>query len=231
MKKEDRLAPPHKAKKKLDIDYCAYHMAAGILVILMIMSCSLAGNSDMNPGQTAILYKSDMKDEVHGHGYIMEYKKINTNNLSLLEYSHGSGSMNYSDVANSQQITDASGMYTYYVLDYYTNKWKSYPSNGDSYICYNKEYDNEHSPVIFAYGTGWYTSHPVAYNSLLKDKTEAKSYQEGISMDRQVEYAHGLKGDIAVNINCTGPTALLPGVGSLKMKIADNMSQGTMHVG
>jgi len=231
MKKEDRLMLPSRELKEINLSCCAYLIAAAVIVVLMIMGTSWAGDYDMNPGQTGAIYKSTTNDSVRGYGYIMEYKKINTNNLSLLEYSHGSGSMDYSDVASSEQKTDTSGMNYVSYLDYTTEKWELYYLNGDSVICYNKQYDNTYSPVTFTFGDGWYSSHPITYNSFLKDKTEAKSYQEGISMDRQVEYARGLKGDIAVDINCTGGTLTNIGTGSLSMKLDDNMIQGTMHVG
>jgi hypothetical protein len=236
MKKEDWLMPPSEALKELDMGYYAYRIAAAIFMLLMLMSSSWAGVQGMNPGQTGPIYNSETKSDVQGHGYIMEYNKINTNNLSMLEYSHGSGSMDSADVASSNQTTQSNSMYTYYVLDYTTEQWMQYQIGGNSVICYKKQYNNTQSPTTFDFGTGWYASHPITYNSLLKDKAEAKSYQEGISMDRQVEYARGLEGDIAVKINCTSPLETTPtsypiGTGSVSMKIADNMSHGSMHVG
>jgi len=50
-----------------------------------------AGLYDLNPGMEAVKYKHEMTDDVAGQGYVMEYKRVNTNNLSLFEYSHGSG--------------------------------------------------------------------------------------------------------------------------------------------
>lgn len=110
--------------------------------------------------------------------------------------------------------------------------WSKRPRRApNSIVTYTRQYDNIQSPTAFAYGTGWYANHPIEYNSLIKDKTEAKSYQESASMHRQVEYAHALKGDIAVEINCTGPTDKADGKGILSMKIDDDMTQGTLHIG
>ena len=50
-------------------------------------------------------------------------------------------------------------------------------------------------------------------------------------MHRQVEYARALKGDIAVDMNCTAPTATVSGKGSISMKIDDDVTQGTLHIG
>jgi len=157
----------------------------------------------------------------------VEYKSVNTNNLSLLEYYHGSGSADMADVLNSEQKTTSG---SYYVLDY-DGKMKKMEKGANSIVTYTRQYDNIQSPTAFAYGTGWYAAHPIQYNSLIKDKTVAKSYQEAASMHRQVEYAHALKGDIAVDINCTGPTDKADGKGILSMKIDDDITQGTLHIG
>lgn len=163
----------------------------------------------------------------------MNYQKVNTNNLSMLEYSHGSGTMDFADIMSAAQTTTTSSAgYYYYYLDPNGLLQKA-PKGGNSVISYTKQYDNVQSPTAFAYGTGWYAAHPVVYNSLLKDKNDAKSYQEGISMERQVEYARGLKGDIGIDLNCTGPYAASVGYGkgTASMKIDDNVIEGTMHIG
>lgn len=182
---------------------------------------------DCNPGKEAIKYKHEITDDVTGQGFAVEYKNVNTNNLSLLEYYHGSGSVDMADLLNSEQKTTGG---SYYILDD-AGIVKKVEKGANSIVTYTRQYDNIQSPTIFAYGTGWYANHPIEYNSLLKDKTEARSYQEAASMHRQVEYARALKGDIAVDINCTGPTATADGKGILSMKIDDDVTQGTLHIG
>jgi len=196
--------------------------------MLVLSGLSWAETWDFNPGQQAVSHKHEMTNDVTGQGYAMEYKKINTNNLSLLEYFHGSGSMDLADTLNSEQKSTHSS--TYYYLDY-DGRWVKSCKGANSAISYTRQYDNIQSPTAFAYGTGWYASHPVGYNSLLKDKTAAKSYQESASMHRQVEYARALKGDIAVDINCTGPNDKADGKGILSMKIDDEVTQGSLHIG
>jgi hypothetical protein len=196
--------------------------------MLVLAGMSWAGDFDFNPGQEAVLHQHEMTDDVSGNGYVMEYKKINTNNLSLLEYFHGSGSMDLADILNSEQ--KSTHISTCYYLDY-DGQWQKKCRGAGSAISYTRQYDNIQSPTAFAYGTGWYASHPVGYNSLLKDKTVAKSYQESASMHRQVEYARALKGDIAVEMNCTGATATEDGKGILNMRIDDDVTQGTLHIG
>lgn len=210
------------------------HFIVGIgsaLILLLIMAgISWAGNWDFNPNQEAVKHRSDVTSDVQGTGYFMEYTKVNTNNLSMMEYSHGSGTMDFADVLYNEQKTTHASSYIYW-MDYNTGLWtRKYPG-ASSTITYTRQYDNVQSPTNFAYGTGWYATHPVGFNSLLKDKNVAKSYQESASMHRQVEYARALKGDIAVDMNCSAPTATVAGKGSISMKIDDDVTQGTLHIG
>jgi hypothetical protein len=214
------------------MEHLIVRTVSGLILLLIVAANSWATiydfsyyQNNMNP----IKYKADVTDDVTGIGYVMEYKKANTNNLSLWEYSHGSGSMDFADILYSEQKTTHSG-YVYYI-DYDTGKWVRKDPGASSAITYTRQYDNVQSPTNFAYGTGWYAAHPVTYNSLLKDKTQAKSYQEAVSMGRQVEYAHALKGDIAVDMNCTAYTATVSGKGLASMKIDDDVTEGTLSIG
>ncbi|MCK9565140.1 MAG: hypothetical protein M0Q43_03710 [Methanothrix sp.] len=204
---------------------------SGLILLLVVTGLSMAGNWDFNPNQEAVKHRHDLTSDVSGTGYAMEYMKINTNNLSMLEYAHGSGTMDYADVLYDEQKSIVSTDNVYWIIDLTTGEWKKKYGSANSVITYTKQYDNIQSPSTFSYGTGWYDSHPVVYNSQLKDKNEAKSYQESASMHRQVEYARALKGDIAVEINCTGPNDSSDGKGFLKMKIDDDVTSGTLHIG
>ncbi|OPX77466.1 MAG: hypothetical protein A4E44_00063 [Methanosaeta sp. PtaB.Bin018] len=199
-----------------------------LILLLAIIGSSLAGTFDFNPGQEAVKHRNDVTSDVTGTGYVMEYVKVNTNNLSMLEYNHGSGSMDFADILYDEQKTTSN---TIYWIDYTTGAWTKGNAGPNSAITYTRQYDNVQSPTAFAYGTGYYAAHPVIYNSLIKDKNIANSYQESASMHRQVEYARALKGDIAIDLNCTAPTATASGKGSISMKIDDEVTQGTLHVG
>jgi len=207
-------------------------MASCFVLLFIIAPICWAGLYDLNPGMEAVKYKHEMTDDVTGQGYMMEYKRVNTNNLSLWEYSHGSGKIDQADILNSEQKTTHSN--TYKMYDYaekggYAVREKAGGAN--SVISYTRQYDNIQSPIAFAWGAGYYASNPIRFNSLLKDKTEAKSYQESASMHRQIEYARAVHGDIAVDMNCTGASATADGKGTLSMKIDDEVTSGTMHVG
>jgi len=202
--------------------------------ILLFMAAPIcwAGLYDLNPGMEAVKYKHEMTDDVAGQGYVMEYKRVNTNNLSLFEYSHGSGKIDQADILNSEQKTTHDN--TYYIYNFLEKggyDFRKKAGGANSVISYTRQYDNIQSPTSFAWGTGYYAANPISFNSLLKDKTEAKSYQESASMHRQIEYARAVTGDIAVDMNCTGATSTTDGKGTLSMKVDDEVTQGTLHVG
>jgi len=224
-------------------------VVSGLIMLLLVTGLSLAGDFDFNPGQVPVQHKNDVTSDVVGTGYFVEYSKVNTNNLSMLNYAHGSGTLDFADELSDQQKTSSTLYYIGYLSKSNTgNKtvdakqnnisamlggadWMTTPSGASSKITYTRQYDNVQSPTSFAYGTGWYAAHPVIYNSLLKDKNEARSYQEATSMHRQIEYARAIKGDISVDINCTAPTAKVDGKGSMEMKVDDEVTQGTLHIG
>jgi len=216
-----------------------------VLLLLVTTGLSAGLVQNLNPAAydygtsaSSFLYTDTASESVEGTGYVMEYHNVNTNNLSLQEYMHGSGSFKHADVLSAQQKTSGSltyskGVYSgsvYFVIDSYTGKWKAVQSGASSVISYTKQSEMTQAPSLFAFGTGWYSTHPVAYDSLLKDRTEANSYQEGTAMLHQLEYARAYVGDIAVDLNCTGPTDTADGTGFTHMKIDDDMTQGTIHV-
>lgn len=203
-------------------------VVSGLILLLLVTGLSWAGNFDFNPGQVPVKHKNDVTSDVQGEGYFVEYTKVNTNNLSMLNYAHGSGTMDFADILYDEQKTTSKSIY---YIDYDTWEWTKGQAGASSKITYTRQYDNVQSPTSFAYGTGWYAAHPVIYNSLLKDKNEARSYQEATSMHRQIEYARAVKGDISVDINCTAPTAYVDGKGSTEMKVDDEVTQGTLHIG
>ncbi len=209
------------------------YILAALLSMLMLLGLSWAGTNDYNPAfegtRDPIKYTYEYQDDVEGDGYMMVRTNVNTNNLSLLEYMHASGTIDYADLLNSKQKT------THTSDNYYTiGKDGAFVKNSkgaNSEITYTIQKDIVQSPYAFGFGTGYYAANPLLYNSLIKEKTVAKSYQEAAMMHHQLEYAHAYKGDIAVNLNCTGPIYGAKGKGTISMKIEDFVTQGTVHVG
>jgi len=201
--------------------------------MLMLSGPSWAGSNDYNPAyegtRDVFKYTYEYEDDVEGDGYMMVRTNVNTNNLSLLEYMHGSGTIDYADILKSKQKTTHSSDSYYLIGEDGSFVKKSKGANSE--IDYTIQKDLVQSPQVFAFGTGYYAVNPIIYNSLLKEKTVAKSYQEAAIMHHQLEYAHAYKGDSAVNLNCTGPTAEAKGKGLISMEIEDFVTQGTVHVG
>jgi len=204
-----------------------------LLLMQILCSPSWAGINDYNPayeGTRAVFtYTYENEDDVEGEGYMMVRSNVNTNNLSLLEYMHASGTIDYSDLLSSRQKTTHTSD-SYYVM----GKDGSFVKNSkgaNSEITYAVQKDLVQRPYAAAYGTGWYIARPIIYDSLLKEKTVAKSYQEAAVMHHQLGYARGYDGSVGVSLNCTGPTTEAEGTGLIRMKIDDYVSQGMVRIG
>jgi len=80
-----------------------------------------------------------MTDDVTGQGYVREYKKINTSNLSLREYFHGSCSMDLADILNFEQ--KSTHISSCYYRDY-DRQWTKKYRGASNVISYTRLYDN-----------------------------------------------------------------------------------------
>jgi hypothetical protein len=206
----------------------------GAVLLMLLISAGFAyaaGEPAENPDGYYIENTNDFQQDVSGEGYVMVYQYVNTNNLSLKNYMHGSGTMDMATLINSKQKTTT--------VDYYPEKiGKSYNTldllgtnkNYDSVVSFTEQNEMTQAPEGFVYGTGWYASHPVLYNSLLKERTDAKNYQAGAEMLHQIEYARGFRKDVGVTLNCTGPIVKAKGAGLVQMKLEEDVLQGTVHV-
>jgi hypothetical protein len=207
----------------------------GAVLLLLLISVGFAcaaGEPAMNPNGYYIENTHEFQQDVSGEGYAMVYQYVNTNNLSLKNYMHGSGIMDSATLINSKQKTTSVDYFPEKVGSTYQNANKLYTNkNYDSVIGFTEQNEMTQSPQGFVYGTGWYASHPVEYNSLLKERTDVRNYQAGTQMLHQIEYARGFRKDIGVDLNCTGPILKAKGAGITQMRIEEEVLQGTVHVG
>jgi len=202
-----------------------------LLVMLVISGPSWAAD---NPEGYYLKNEQKLEQDVEGEGYVMVYQKVNTETLQLKNYMHGSGSMDSATLINSNQ-SSISG----YVQDKYTHVYGPYTSVHAGNISFVEQNEMTYSPVAMAYGTGYYAENPIVYNSKLKEKTEGKSYQEGVSMHHQIEYASAFVKDIGVDLQCKEPwppkgdysPSPKKGLGLTKMKIEEEITEGSIHVG
>ena len=211
-------------------------IGTAILMTLILACPTLAvGEPAMNPDGYFIENTNEFQQDVSGEGYAMIYQYVNTNNLSVKNYMHGSGTMDMATLISSQQKKATT-------VDYFPEYNSKVPStqfgnsissykNYDSTITFNEQNEMIQAPYSFTYGTGWYASHPVQYNSLLKEKTDSKNYQAGSTMQHQIEYARAFQKDVGVILNCTGPTNKANGVGLNQMRLEESVTAGTVHIG
>jgi len=207
-----------------------------MLPVIFLAISSAAGQTDMNPDGYYVWNTHEFQQDVSGEGFAMVYQYVNTNNLSLKNYMHGSGNMDSATLISSQQKKEKSvdffpekvkigGKDVYQNADkIYTNKYR------DSTITFTEQNEMAYSEQGFAYGTGWYASHPITYSSLLKERTESKNYQAGALMMHQIEYARGFRKDIGVVLNCTGQTNKGDGAGIAQMRLDEEVLQGTVQI-
>ena len=209
--------------------------AAFLMTLILACPAWAAGEPAMNPDGYFIQNTNEFQQDVSGEGYAMVYQYVNTNNLSVKNYMHGSGSMDMATLINSQQKKAVT-------VDYFPEYNSKVPStqfgnsissykNYDSTITFTEQNEMIQAPYSFTFGTGWYASHPVQYNSLLKEKTDSKNYQAGSTMQHQVEYARAFQKDLGIVLNCTGATNKADGVGLNQMKLEESVTAGTVHIG
>ncbi|UEC41891.1 MAG: conserved exported protein of unknown function [Methanothrix sp.] len=208
-------------------------VAALALLLFMVASASAAWEKQ---------YEHSIEQDVAGSGFSMVRQNVNTGNLELLNYMHGSGTMDAAMLISSN-----------------LSRNKHYPQDANTHVYrYDAEYalaqnisfleQNEmvYSPMAFAYGTGWYEKNPIVYNSKLKEKTWGKNYQPemGVSMHHQIEYASAFVKDIGVDLQCkeevpyydefgTRRYSTTPedGIGLARMKIEEEVTEGVVHIG
>ena len=207
-------------------------LGLAILLTMVPIGLSAAGKCSLNPeydGRDVFKYKYECSDEFEGQGYMAQRVTLNTNNLSLLQHMHGSGSIEYAGTLLSEQKTKHTSK-SYYVINE-QGTWEKHYEEANSIIAANLHREMTQSRESFAFGTGWYASRPIAYNSLFKENTVAKNYQGAIMMAHQLENAHGYVGDMAAELNCTSPKKDSNGKALASMQIEDDVTQGALHIG
>ena len=208
---------------------------AFLVALILAHLAQASGEPAMNPDGYFIQNTNEFQQDVTGEGYAMIYQYVNTNNLSVKNYMHGSGIMDMATLISSQQKKANT-------IDYFPEYNSKVPStqyarsissykNYDSTIIFTEQNEMTQAPYSFTYGTGWYESHPIQYNSLLKEKTDSKNYQAGTTMQHQIEYARAFQKDVGVVLNCTGPTTKSDGAGLNQMRLEESVTAGTVHVG
>ncbi|HOO54348.1 MAG TPA: hypothetical protein PLX30_08935 [Methanothrix sp.] len=198
------------------------------LALLVLMSCS-SWAADNSNGYY-VKHEHRFEQTVETEGYCTLYQSVDTKTLQLQNYVHGSGIMDAATLISSNQTKTK-----YYPQDKNTLTYKDPVYGYQSNISFIEQNDMSYAPMAVAYGTGYYAKNPIVYNSKLKEKTEGKSYQEGVSMNHQIEYASAFQKDISVDLRCkdainyTSPPVY--GIGLARMEIQEVVTEGVVHVG
>jgi len=198
-----------------------------IMVFSVLLSMPALSWAADNPDGYYKKHEHQFAQDVSGDGFAMVYQVVNTETLQLQNYMHGSGSMDTATLIDSYQ---KSGCY-YSVADKYKGTYgtSKYPHEGN--ISFVEQNEMSYAPQSFVFGTGYYEQNPVVYKSKLKEKTCGKSYQEGVSMHHQIEYAEGFNKDIKVDLLCKESKPDEKGLGLARMEIDENVTNGMVHIG
>jgi len=167
---------------------------------------------------------------VQGSGYFMTYRYIQLSTPGddtqkgpmYKDYAHGSGTIDNEITITAERI-DTTGDVGCYVEHM-------------AYSCISAREDNSmvYSPMTMTYGNGYYAKNPIRYDSLLKERTEIKNYKPVTSMVHQVEYAKAVDKEIDVLVkdkNYTYEDPVYEGVGYTSMKINEDVTDGSVHIG
>jgi len=202
--------------------------AGAALALLMFMS-GLSWAADNTNGYY-VKHEHNFEQDVVSQGYSMLYQKIDTKTLQLQNYMHGSGTMDAAILTSSNQTKTK-----HYPQDENTLAYNGPVYGYESNISFIEQNVMAYAPMAVAYGTGYYAKNPIVYNSKLKEKTEGKNYQEGVSMHHKIEYASAFQKDISIDLQCkdainyTSPPVY--GFGLARMEIEEEVIAGTVHIG
>ncbi|WP_428400629.1 hypothetical protein [Methanocrinis sp.] len=210
---------------------------AALLVMLVVSGPAWAAD---NCEGYYLKNEQKLEQDVEGEGFAMVYQKVNTEALQLKNYMHGSGTMDTATLLSSNQSKGFVSNQDKYTLVYTGSE---YPAK--SAISFVEQNEMTYAPMAMAYGTGYYAENPIVYNSKLKERTEgknydgsacSKSYDEGVSMLHQIEYASAFVKDIGVELKnqekSTNPSSKpQDGLSSTSMKIEEEVTEGSVHVG
>ena len=107
-------------------------------------------------------------------------------------------------------------------------------SYNSSNISLESQNNDTGAPVNIAVGTGYYSSHPVAYNSAISSQTQLENMGAATSMQHSVQSAKGVSGTseymVRESENIRGDSEYSRTT-STQMRIDENVIEGKVHIG
>ena len=107
-------------------------------------------------------------------------------------------------------------------------------SYNSSTIRLESQNNNTRAPVSFSVGNGYYSSHPVTYNSAIGSQTQLVNKGESASMHHAVQSAQGISGSAEYTV--TGRSSRqgdseYASTTSAQMRIDETVTDGRVHIG
>lgn len=140
--------------------------------------------------------------------------------ISLQRMDHGSGSIERELIMRSNTVADKNDSPDY--------------NYGYSLINAVASSNLVQSPQNVIIGTGYYTDHPVRFNSLLGERTQIKNHASETSMYHETAYARAIKEDLAAGVEDDHYDAdWLPSVSLARnlLNLNESVTQGTARIG
>jgi hypothetical protein len=107
-------------------------------------------------------------------------------------------------------------------------------SSNRSNISLESQNNDTGAPVSINVGTGYYSSHPVAYNSAISSQTQLVNKAAAVSMHHSVQSAKGISGSseymVRESENIRGDSEY-SSTTSTQMRIDENVIEGKVHIG
>jgi hypothetical protein len=170
------------------------------------------------------------EDSISGNGYFASYNKIVAQgpfadarvysrlaNVALLKKDHGSGSIERESVLRSTELT-------YSHIDPDLNYAYGVVAASDNYAMV-------YSPLTMSIGSGYYSTHPVNFNSLLEGMIQIKNYASKTSMGHEINYAHAINMDLVTKVEDDYlDTGVSRGLAKSSMDLNGGVTEGTAHL-
>ena len=103
-----------------------------------------------------------------------------------------------------------------------------------SAIRFESQGDNINAPVSLSVGNGYYSSHPIVYNSEIGSQTDLMNKGSAASLHHEVESAKGIRGTtefvVADSSYSRGDSEYI-GTTTTQMNIDETVTEGKIHIG
>ena len=195
-------------------------------------------------GDDGLIYREEnnltfnMEQKVSGTGFFAAYKYALMpdvlgnegylfNGVEAKNRAHASGSINtestisgestYVNESNLNADAEEEFIFGHYVIEV----TDEYEEEASSFIELKEDNELIYSPINMAIGTGYFSIHPLKFNSLIKDGVYIKNRDGFSSMNHVVDNAHGLK----KLLNAQSDTEILT------MTVEEDLTEGKSHFG